>query len=105
MKFPARVLSTFLVVGILMAFPVAAVADTMVLATAEEAPAEEAPADEGSGVVPAEEAPAGEEESTDQPWTTRFLAPTVLAIGILTLVGAILWYAFRIRGRYEVVGE
>ena len=77
----------------------------MVLATAaeeEEAPAEEGPVVSEGGVVPAVEAPPAEEADDDQPWTFRFMVPTVLALGVLGLIGAMVYYAFRIRGRYQV---
>ena len=75
------------------------------LATAEEMTEEdEAPSNE-SGLVPAEEAPPAGEEDEEQPWTARFLAPTVLAIGVIALVISVAYYGLRVRGRYEVVEE
>jgi len=56
-----------------------------------------------SGVAPAVPAPPAEEEDEEQPWTARFLAPTVLALGVVGLVAATSFYAVRIRGRYRVV--
>jgi len=101
------VLGLVVVSGVLLAAPAAA-ADALTLAftAAEE---EEAPAEEEGemvsegGVVPAVEAPPGDEGAGDQPWTFRYMVPTVLAIGVLGLVGAGIYYAFGIRGRYQVV--
>lgn len=56
-----------------------------------------------SGIVPAEEAPDVAEEEEEQPWTARFLAPTVLAIGAIATVATIVVYGLRVRARYEVV--
>jgi hypothetical protein len=53
--------------------------------------------------VPAEEAPAPEAEAEDEPWTARFLAPTVLAIGVITLLVSAGYYLVVVRGRYEVI--
>jgi len=53
-------------------------------------------------VQPAVEAPPVAAEDTEQPWTERFLAPTVLAIGVLSVVGAAGFYLVRVRGRYTV---
>lgn len=51
---------------------------------------------------PAVEVPPEVEEEEEQPWTARFLAPTVLLLGLVALGGSVLYYAVRIRGRYVV---
>lgn len=51
---------------------------------------------------PAVEAPEEVEEDEEQPWTARFLAPTVLLLGVVALGGSILYYGVRIRGKYTV---
>jgi hypothetical protein len=56
-----------------------------------------------TGIVPAVEAPPTSESESEVPWTQRFLAPAVLALGILGLVGSIAYYGVRIRARYRVV--
>jgi hypothetical protein len=53
-------------------------------------------------VQPAVEAPPVSVEETEQPWTARFLAPTVVAIGVLSVAGAAVFYLVRVRGRYTV---
>ncbi|HEX9642417.1 MAG TPA: hypothetical protein VGC11_00260 [Acidimicrobiia bacterium] len=75
--------------------------DAVLLATEEATtPPTEVP---GTGPVPAEEAPAPEAEPEDEPWTARFLAPTVLAIGVITLLVSAGYYLVVVRGRYEVI--
>ncbi len=56
-----------------------------------------------TGIVPAVEAPPLAETPTEAPWTQRFLAPTILALGVLGLIGSIVFYGVRIRARYRVV--
>ena len=56
-----------------------------------------------TGIVPAVEAPPTSESETEAPWTQRFLAPAVLVLGILGLVGSIVYYGARIRARYRIV--
>ena len=57
-----------------------------------------------SGIEPADEVPPVEEEAEDVPWTTRFLAPATLALGVLGVIGAAIYYGMRIAGRYRVGG-
>ena len=52
---------------------------------------------------PAEEFEAEEEEAGEEPWTARYLAPTVAAMAGVVLVLVAVGYAFRVRGRYRVV--
>lgn len=89
--------------AMLVAAPaLASASDGMIVATAEETDAPtvtEAP----DGPVPAVEAPAASEEEEEAPWTSRFLVPTVLALGALSVVAAAGFYIVRIRGRYRVV--
>jgi hypothetical protein len=42
-------------------------------------------------------------EAEEQPWTFRFLVPTVVAIAVLAVGATLAAYAFRVRGRYRVV--
>ncbi len=55
------------------------------------------------GEVPAVEAPPAEVQSEEDPWTSRFLVPTVMLLGIAALVGSIGYYGVRVRGRYRVM--
>ena len=97
-----------MLVGIVLAVPVGAHASSggsMVVATEEPTGGEattEAPAFE-PGQEPAVIAPPASEEAVEPPWTSRFLAPTLLVIGLIALVGSIAYYGVRVRSRYEVV--
>lgn len=80
--------------------------DDLVLAFTEgESEQEVVEEDPGSelGIEPAvPAAPAEEEEAADSPWTQRFLAPTVLALAGVGLIGALVYYGARVRGKYKV---
>ena len=52
---------------------------------------------------PAEEFEVDAEEETEDPWTARYLAPTVAAMAGLILVVVVVGYGVRVRGRYRVV--
>ncbi len=52
---------------------------------------------------PAEEFEAEEEEEEEQPWTARYLAPTVAAMAGVVLIVVVVGYGVRVRGRYRVV--
>ena len=54
------------------------------------------------GIEPAVPAEPAEEDEEDRPWTQRFLAPTVLALGAVALIGAVVYYGARVRGKYKV---
>jgi beta-lactamase regulating signal transducer with metallopeptidase domain len=76
----------------------------LVLATAESEDDGEEMVDEPmTDVIPAVETVEPAEEEEDQPWTSRFLVPTVLAIGALGVVAAAAFYVVRVRGKYRVV--
>ncbi|MCI0545614.1 MAG: hypothetical protein L0Z49_14420 [Actinobacteria bacterium] len=78
------------------AVPVAA------LATEADTESTTTAATTGDEVVPAVEAPPAEEEEEDVPWTTRFLAPATLALGVVGVVGAAAYYGARVAGKYRV---
>jgi len=61
-------------------------------------PAETTVADYTPAVVIDQTPEAAEEEA----WTFRFLVPTVLAASGIAIVGVVLGYGLRIRGRYRV---
>lgn len=56
------------------------------------------------GPVPAIVVPADTGAEEDTAWTFRYLVPTLLALAVLTVGGVILFYGFRVKGRYRVVG-
>lgn len=52
---------------------------------------------------PVVEVPDVEGEDEEDPWTTRFLAPAVVVIAVVTVGASLAYYLVRIRGRYRVV--
>lgn len=54
---------------------------------------------------PAVEAPPEDEAEEDLPWTARYLAPTLLVLGVIAVIAAIGYYVVRLRGRYNVVND
>ncbi len=54
------------------------------------------------GDGPAVEVPPAEAEEGEKPWTTRYLVPTTLLLGLVAIGGSLAYYGFRIRGRYRV---
>ena len=56
---------------------------------------------EGEG--PAVEAPVVEVEEQEQPWTARFIYPTIVIVTIVLIVGLAIGYNRTIRNRYQVV--
>jgi hypothetical protein len=105
MKILLRFAGLLLLTTFLLGIPAAASGAELVAFT--EAETEEAePAEENtSGVTPAVEAPGGAAEDEEQPWTTRFLAPGLLVIGIIAVVLVVVYYGVRMRGRYEIVDD
>jgi len=43
------------------------------------------------------------ESSEDEPWTFRYLVPTLVVIGVLLVVGLGAAYYFRVKTKYKVV--
>jgi hypothetical protein len=52
---------------------------------------------------PAVVIPVVEEEEEDQPWTARFIYPTLVAVTIILIIGLLIGYNRSIRHRYKVV--
>ena len=52
---------------------------------------------------PAVVIPPPEEAEDAQPWTSRFIYPTLVAVTILLVIGLIIGYNHSIRNRYTVV--
>ena len=105
MRSAVRVLLVLGLLGAVLTLPAVAFAgDSLLLAT--EAPAEdEAPqqATFAPGEEPAEVAPPQAESEVEQPWTYRFIAPTILILGVLTTIAVIAYHGVRVRSQYEVV--
>ena len=104
-RIAARLLVLLAVLAALLALPVAAFAgDSLLLATDE--PAEEEMSEEPmfeEGQEPAEIAPPESESEEEQPWTYRFIAPTIVILGVLTTIGVVAYHGVRVRSQYEVV--
>ncbi len=56
--------------------------------------------DSGGAAVPL---PPLEEADDSEPWTARFIPPTLALLTVLIIGGALAYHFFFIRGRYEVV--
>jgi len=105
-KTSVRLISVLLVALVVVVAPAAALATSNGFVVATEEPADDATSDEPQfeeGQEPAEVAPADSADEDEQPWTARFIAPGLLTIGVLALVGSIAYYGVRVRSRYEVV--
>lgn len=101
-----RILALTLLASLFVAVPAAAIAiriDGDIVATEEDSTDEAPNVDDGTGVVPAVEAPPVAPEEEEQPWTARFLAPAVLALGVGAFAATAVYYGVRIRRRYEVI--
>lgn len=48
--------------------------------------------------------PVAETEVAD-PWTTRYLIPTILALTVVVIGGAIVYYLVGIKAKYDVAAE
>ncbi len=105
MRLAARLLVVLGLLGALLALPVGALAgDEMLLATDE--PTDEEMSEEPmfeEGQEPAEIAPPESESEEEQPWTYRFIAPTIVILGVLTTIGVVAYHGVRVRSQYEVV--
>ncbi len=49
--------------------------------------------------------PPEQEEEEEQPWTSRYLYPTIVVLTIILLIGLGIWYNRNIRRKYEVVAD
>ena len=48
--------------------------------------------------------PVAEVETVD-PWTTRYLIPTILALTVVVIGGAVVYYLVGIKAKYNVAAE
>jgi uncharacterized membrane protein len=56
----------------------------------------------GDAIVPAVGAPPPEAEEEEVPWTTRFLAPATLALGLVGVIAVTIYYGAKVVARYRV---
>ncbi len=61
------------------------------------------PAQISEGEGPAVPAPPPDEKNVDQPWTARFIYPTIVIITILLIIGLVVGYNRGVIRRYKVV--
>lgn len=59
----------------------------------------------GDGEAPAVVIPPAEAEEDDQPWTARFIYPSIVIGTILLIIGLVIGYNRSIRNRYKVVAD
>ncbi|MET0830922.1 MAG: hypothetical protein ABWZ13_07515 [Acidimicrobiales bacterium] len=81
---------------IAVAVPVAA------LATEAETESTTTATPSGDEIVPAVEAPPPEAEEEAIPWTTRFLAPATLALGVVGVIAVTIYYGAKVVAKYRV---
>ncbi len=93
-----------LIVGALVALLVSwsAVATASAFTQAEEGATTTTTVDPNAP-QPAEPAPAPSEPDTEPPWTARYIIPIIVVVSLGLIVGLAVYYAFRVKGRYEVV--
>lgn len=92
--------ATFLVASALPAFATEGATEDEGTETTETTVAPEPIFENGE---PAVVIPPVEQAEDDQPWTSRFIYPTLVAVTILLVIGLIIGYNHSIRNRYSVV--
>ena len=80
-----------------VALPVYGATDTPV--------AETTVTDNHENLKPALPAPPPDVVDEEQPWTVRFIYPTIAIVTVILLVGLVIGYNRSVRGRYTVVSE
>ena len=94
-----RLLIATLLAGFILLLPAIAVG-----AQGEESDeVEVAPITVDSGA--AVDVPPVEPAEAPDPWTSRYLIPTILALTVVVIGGVIVYYLVAIKGRYTVVAE
>ncbi len=61
--------------------------------------------DDHESITPAVPAPPPDEVDDEQPWTVRFIYPTLVAVTVILIGGLIIGYNRSIKRRYTVVSE
>ena len=80
----------------------AAVVVALVVAAAP-AMAEPVALQDSEELAPAEVAEEASEEEDEQPWTSRYLIPTLIVLTVLLIGGITIYYFVAIKNRYTVV--
>ena len=72
------------------------------LATEAETESTTTAAPSGDEIVPAVTVPPPEAEEEEAPWTSRFLAPAALALGVIGVIGIAVYYGAKVAAKYRV---
>ena len=99
MKRSLRLLIAMLLAGLILLLPAIAMGSQ----GEESDEAEVAPISVDSGAA-VDVSPIDPTEAPD-PWTTRYLIPTILALTVAVVGGVIVYYLVAVKGRYSVVAE
>lgn len=92
-------LTVTLLAGLILVLP----ATAMGWQGEESEDAETAPVSVDSGA--AVDVPPIETSEAQEPWTSRFLIPTILALTVVVIGGVVVYYLVGIKGRYSVAAE
>jgi len=94
-----RILIATLVAGLIVLLPAIAMGSE----GEESEDAEATPISVESGA--AVDIPPIDPAETPEPWTARYLIPTILALTVVVIGGVIVYYLVGIKGRYSVAAE
>ena len=94
-----RIVTATFLAGLLLLLPTTAVG--LQGEESEEGETAQTSVESGAAV----EVPPIVEVETPDPWTTRYLIPTILALTVVVIGGAVVYYLVRIRARYSVAAE
>jgi len=94
-----RILIATLVAGLIFLLPAIAVGSQ----DEESGDAEATPISVDSGA--AIDVPPVDPPETANPWTSRYLIPTILALTVVVIGGVVVYYLVAIKGRYAVAAE
>jgi hypothetical protein len=96
---PFRILIITLLAGFVLVLPATAMGWQG--EEAEDAETTAVSVESGAAV----EVPPVDPPETTEPWTSRYLIPTILALTVVVIGGVIVYYLAGIKGRYNVASE
>ena len=94
-----RTLLATLVAGLIFLLPAIAMGSQG--EESEDAEATPISADSGAAI----DVPPIDPAETPEPWTARYLIPTILALTVVVIGGVVVYYLVGIKGRYSVAAE
>ena len=94
-----RILISALLAGLVLMLPATAMGSQG--EEAEDAETTAVSVESGAAV----EVPPVDLPETTDPWTSRYLIPTILALTVVVIGGVIVYYLVGIKGRYNVAAE